>query len=105
MATIITDDCINCGACEPECPNEAISDGSAQGLDIYYIDPNLCNECVGFHNEEACQVVCPVACCLPDPDRRETEEVLTERGLRLHPDDLDLKKRIESGNYPSLFRK
>ena len=59
MATIITDECINCGVCEPECPNEAIDDGEGEGLDFYYIDPKLCTECVGFHGEEACQEVCP----------------------------------------------
>src|SRR3970040_1922467 len=61
MATIITEECINCGACEPECPNGAIS----QGDDIYVIDPALCTECVGFHDEEACNAVCPVRACTP----------------------------------------
>ncbi|NIQ03811.1 MAG: 4Fe-4S ferredoxin, partial [Nitrospinaceae bacterium] len=50
MATLITDECINCGVCEPECPNNAISEGE----DYYVIDPDLCTECVGFHGEEAC---------------------------------------------------
>ncbi len=63
MATYITEDCINCGACEPECPNEAISEGD----EIYVIDPELCTECVGFYDHEACQAVCPVECCLPNP--------------------------------------
>src|SRR4029079_8960716 len=62
MATYITEDCINCGACEPECPNEAISEGD----EIYVIDPELCTECVGFYDHEACQAVCPVECCLPN---------------------------------------
>lgn len=82
MATHITEDCINCGACEPECPNEAISEGD----DVYVIDPNLCTECVGFHDFEACQAVCPVECCLPDPGNVETEEVLYERAKVLHKD-------------------
>ena len=56
MATMITSDCINCGACEPECPNNAIT----QGEEIYVIDPVLCTECVGFHDYEACAAVCPV---------------------------------------------
>ena len=56
MALIITDECINCDVCEPECPNGAIT----QGDDIYIIDPKLCTECVGFHDEEACAAVCPV---------------------------------------------
>jgi ferredoxin len=82
MATHITDECINCGACEPECPNEAISEGD----DIYVIDPNLCTECVGFHGYEACQAVCPVECCVPDPEKRETETQLYDRVIKLHPD-------------------
>ena len=82
MATIITEECINCGACEPECPNQAIS----QGEDIFVIDPKLCTECVGFHDEEACASVCPVDCCVPDPNIPETEDVLLERARKLHPD-------------------
>ncbi|MBT3366638.1 MAG: 4Fe-4S binding protein, partial [Nitrospina sp.] len=53
MSTIITDECINCGVCEPECPNTAISEGE----DFYEIEADLCTECVGFHGEEACQEV------------------------------------------------
>ena len=101
MATYITSDCINCGACEPECPNEAISEGD----EIYVIDPELCTECVGFYNHEACQAVCPVECCLPNPGIRESEAILIARAVKLHPDDVELKKRAESNNYPSLFRK
>ena len=105
MATHITLDCINCDACVSECPNGAITDGSDVGAEVYFIHPNLCNECVGFHAEEACQTVCPVSCCLPDPANMESEEVLVARGLELHPDDLELKARIDSGNFPSLKRK
>jgi ferredoxin len=106
MATwIVPDLCINCGACEPECPNSAISDGSAVGSEVYYIDPNLCNECVGFYDRESCQVVCPVECCLPDPKHLEDEATLVHRALQIHPNDDSLKKRIESGNFPSLKRK
>ncbi len=82
MATMITEECINCGACEPECPNQAIT----QGPDIFLIDPNLCTECVGFHDEEACQAVCPVECCIPDPQNVETEAALLERARQIHPD-------------------
>ncbi len=82
MATFITDECINCGACEPECPNNAISEGD----DIYVIDPALCTECVGFHGDEACQSVCPVECCVPSADARETEAELLARAIKLHPD-------------------
>jgi ferredoxin len=101
MTTHITSDCINCGACEPECPNEAISEGD----EIYVIDPELCTECVGFHDHEACQAVCPVECCLPDPNHREDEKVLLERALRLHPDDTDLQKKAAANDFPSRFRK
>jgi len=83
VATFITDECINCGACEPECPNNAITEGD----DIYLIDPKLCTECVGFHEDEACQAVCPVECCIPDPNQRETEGQLLERAVSLHPDE------------------
>jgi ferredoxin len=82
MATLITEECINCGACEPECPNQAIS----QGEDIFVIDPLLCTECVGFHEKEACAAVCPVDCCIPDPHIPETETVLYDRAKKLHPD-------------------
>src|SRR6185369_13234502 len=95
MATMITEECINCGACEPECPNEAISEGD----DIYVIDPNLCTECVGFHDQEACAAVCPVDCCVPDPKIPETEAVLLARARALHPD-----KTIPDDS-PSRFRK
>lgn len=101
MATRITDDCINCGACEPECPNNAIS----QGDTIFVIDPELCTECVGFDDHEACQAVCPVECCLPDPTHVESEEALIERAVELHPDDDELKARAQAGTFPSRFRK
>jgi ferredoxin len=95
MATMITEECINCGACEPECPNEAISEAE----DIYIIDPQLCTECVGFHDEEQCAAVCPVDCCVPDPNNEETEEKLIERARAVHPDE-------EFGEeFPSRFRK
>jgi ferredoxin len=105
MATMITDDCINCDACLSSCPQNAITDGTELGLSIYHINPLRCNECVGFHSEEACQSCCPVECCIPNPDIVESEEVLVARGLELHPDDLELKARIASGNFPSLKRK
>ncbi len=97
MATKITEECINCGACEPECPNTAIYEGGAEyefegkmgaaiSEDIYYIVPEKCTECVGFFEQEQCAAVCPVDCCVPDPDRPEVEAVLLERANRLHPD-------------------
>ena len=96
MATKITEECINCGACEPECPNEAISEGP----EIYIINPELCTECVGFFDEEQCNAVCPVDCCVPDPAIPESEEVLVERAKKLHPD-----KTFDLANLPSRFRK
>jgi ferredoxin len=101
MATYITTDCINCGACEPECPNEAISEGD----EIYVIDPELCTECVGFHDHEACQAVCPVECCLPDPKHPEDEKLLIERAIKLHPEDGELQKKAAANDYVSRFRK
>lgn len=82
MATVITQECINCGACEPECPNDAISAGD----DVYLVDATLCTECVAFHAREACQEVCPVECCVPDPTNVESEEQLLARAVALHPD-------------------
>jgi ferredoxin len=100
MATHITQDCINCGACEPECPNEAIT----QGSEIYVIDEDRCTECVGFNAKEACQAVCPVECCVPDPERAETEPELLSRAVAMHPEDEELKARAASGDFPSRFR-
>lgn len=114
MAIIITDECINCGACEPECPNNAIyeaaedwkySEGTnlrgdivmPSGIsmlaeeehepyndDIYYIIPDKCTECKGFHEEPQCAAVCPVDCCVPDEDHKESEEDLLMKKKFLH---------------------
>jgi len=98
MATKITEECINCGACEPECPNTAIYEGGVEwetpggetrdaiSDDIYYIVPEKCTECVGFFDQEQCAAVCPVDCCIPDEDIPEEEGVLLERAKTLHPD-------------------
>lgn len=75
MALMITDECINCDVCEPECPNGAIS----QGDEIYEIDPNLCTECVGHYEEAQCVLVCPVECIPKDPEHAETEDELMEK--------------------------
>ena len=112
-AIMITDECINCGACEPECPNTAIYEGGvewkwADGTDLkyiemedgsktdakedqepisdefYYIIPGKCTECTGFHEEPQCAAVCPVDCCVPDPDYVETEEELQAKKEWLH---------------------
>jgi ferredoxin len=95
MSTKITEECINCGACEPECPNGAIS----QGEDIFVINPELCTECVGFHDEEACAAVCPVDACVPDGDRVEDEATLLARAKQIHPD------KDFGAEYPSRFKK
>ena len=101
MAIRITEECINCGACEPECPNNAIYEGGmfwslagitydpeqeapsgANGFfaeDYYYIVPDKCTECVGFHDEPQCAAVCPVDVCLPDPEHVESREELLEK--------------------------
>jgi ferredoxin len=110
MATTITSECINCGACEPECPNTAIYAGGvpwelngatspAIAQDIYYIVPSKCTECVGFHDHEACAAVCPVDCCIPDPANLESESVLLQRARELHPET------TFPDDAPSRFRK
>ena len=79
MALKITDQCINCDVCEPECPNGAIS----MGPDIYVIDPRKCTECVGHFDKPQCQEVCPVDCIPLDPERSETREELMRKYERL----------------------
>jgi ferredoxin len=75
MALKITEECINCDVCEPECPNDAISKGD----DIYVIDPTLCTECVGHHDTSQCVEVCPVDCIVPDPVHKESKEQLMQK--------------------------
>jgi len=114
MALKITEECISCNACESECPNNAIYEGGVEwavmdgtgvkGLfalldgtimdasqrnapisnDIYYIVPNKCTECQGFHEEPQCAVACPVDCCVPDELYKETVEELLAKKERLH---------------------
>jgi len=114
MAIMITEECINCGACEPECPNNAIYEGGAEWAfedgttikgevtmvdgskveaskrfapvaeDRYYITSEKCTECQGFHEEPQCAAVCPVDCCIPDPDHVETEEQLLAKKAKMH---------------------
>ena len=97
MATKITEECINCGACEPECPNTAIYAGGVQyefqgqmydalSSDFYYIVPEKCTECVGHFDQEQCAAVCPVDCCVPDPDRPETEAQNYAKLGKIHAD-------------------
>ncbi|MEI6522928.1 MAG: 4Fe-4S dicluster domain-containing protein [Bacteroidota bacterium] len=114
MAIKITDECINCGACEPECPNNAIyeggnewrfADGTAlkgtittlkgetldaetpaapKEMDVYYIVTDKCTECVGFHDEPQCAAVCPVDCCIDDENARESKEALLAKKEFMH---------------------
>lgn len=109
MATMITSDCINCGACEPECPNTAIYQGGVEyefegakypalSSEVFFIVPEKCTECVGFHDQEACAAVCPVDVCIPNPDIPETEAQLLERAKVLHPG------REFGSDFPSRFR-
>jgi ferredoxin len=79
MALMITDECINCDVCEPECPNGAIS----QGAEIYVIDPEKCTECVGHFDRPQCVEVCPVDCIPVNPERIETREQLRLKYERL----------------------
>ena len=76
---MITDECINCDVCEPECPNNAIS----QGTEIYQIDPDKCTECVGHYDQPQCQEVCPVDCIPLDPRHVESAEELQKKYLQL----------------------
>lgn len=110
MATVITSECINCGACEPECPNTAIYQGGVEwelngvkhpaiAQDTFYIVPDKCTECVGFFDHEACAVVCPVECCVPDPQMPEVEDLLIARARSLHSD------KTFPADAPSRFRK
>lgn len=99
MALLITDECINCGACEPECPNTAIYEGGMEWTlngkkhppisnEYFYIVPDKCTECVGFYDEPQCMAVCPVDCIIVDPDNIETKEQLLEK-----KENLDLIER------------
>lgn len=80
MALMITDECVNCDVCEPECPNQAIF----QGPEIYEINPDLCTQCVGHFDTPQCQLVCPVECIPLDPAHPETEEQLLIKYNKLH---------------------
>jgi len=114
MAIRITDECINCGACEPECPNNAIYEGGIEWAmsdgtslkgeyvlmdgssvdaeakhkpvsnEVYFIVTDKCTECKGFHEEPQCAAVCPVDCCIADEDNVETEEALLAKKAKLH---------------------
>ena len=79
MALMITDECINCDVCEPECPNNAIS----QGDETYVIDAAKCTECVGHYDESQCIAVCPVDCIVADQNNTESKEQLHDKFLKL----------------------
>lgn len=79
MALLITDECINCDVCEPECPNGAIT----QGAEIYIIEPGKCTECVGHFDTPQCKEVCPVDCIIINPQHVETKEQLQQKYKQL----------------------
>lgn len=81
MALFITQDCINCDICEPECPNEAISYSVAQKN--YQINPDLCTECIGFYEAPTCDKVCPIDCIISDPNRVETQDALQDKYAKI----------------------
>ena len=81
MAYKITDECISCGACESECPNEAISEGDY----AFVIDPDKCTECIGAHDTSKCVEICPVDACELDPEHEESRDELLEKWKKLHP--------------------
>ena len=92
MALLITDECINCDVCEPECPNDAIS----QGEEFYVIDPARCTECVGHFETSQCVEVCPVECILVDPERQESQDTLMKRFQLLTGDPATGNKAVGS---------
>ncbi len=96
MALTIIDDCIACGACEPECPNSAISEGA----DIYVIDPNHCTECYGFYATQQCADVCPVESCVKDDHHPETQEDLLAKFEALYPGRS--RENTDKWNPPAL---
>ena len=79
MAFMINDECISCGACEAECPTNAISEGEEQ----FVIDVEKCVQCMDFFDEEQCATVCPTDACVENPDRKETEEELRTKKAKL----------------------
>ena len=108
MAIKITDDCINCGCCEIKCPNRAIyeggkgwsfsygdqnskfrkNDGQIVGSNdvqspltdnFFYIVPEKCTECIGFHEEPQCISVCPIDCCVNDDNNQESLDDLLNK--------------------------
>lgn len=72
MSMKITDECINCGACEYACPNKAILEAGRSFVnknnekceplsdDHFFIVPHLCNQCNGKDSE--CIKICPINC-------------------------------------------
>lgn len=93
MALLITDECINCDVCEPECPNGAIT----MGPEIYEIHPSLCTECVGHHDESQCVVVCPVECIIVDASHIETRDQLMQKFHLITAESTESEKPVSSG--------
>ncbi len=88
MAYKITEECINCGACEPECLNQAVKEGET----IYLIDPEKCTECVGNYDSPKCVEICPVECCVPDEANKESREALLAKWQKQHPGETPTAK-------------
>jgi ferredoxin len=84
MAMMITDECIDCGACLPVCPNDAVNEGVATDVPVYWINVERCTECVGAHDDPQCVEVCPIDCIIPNPDYTETPDELLAKYQRLH---------------------
>ena len=95
MALKITDDCSSCGACEAECPNDAISEGDSQ----YQINTSKCTECVGFFDSPQCADVCPTDSCVDDPANKETHDQLVAKLKKLYP------SKTFTGKIPSRYNK
>lgn len=81
MAYRITDDCVSCGSCSLDCPNQAISEGETS----YVIDPEKCTECVGARESSQCAMSCPQGACIPDANHKESREQLLAKWKKLHP--------------------
>ena len=94
---IIASQCTSCSACEPECPNVAIYEKNG----TFVINPKKCTECIGHFDVPQCAAVCPVDCCVPDPNHVESEELLFQRAKEIHPE----RAFADLGATTSHFRK
>lgn len=100
LANMITEQCFNCGACELVCPGEGI----VKGEETFTVDPARCTECVGFYHRQQCARVCPIDCCVVDPNNVETEATLFERARKLHPGAGELELGPETSRFRAQSR-